>query len=370
MLVMLSARFAMSSGPGMLWDGVDFDSWAIGNYTYDELHVDFGDYANLFNSYGVTFPLYHATIVTSGLERALRITYPEGLYSDTGSGASWRAELFSPRRSLVLAFTVRFDDDFDFVRGGKVHGICSRNCYSNGDPVPGDGMSARFMWRPVLTGEGARLVVYTYHTDMPGVYGQDFPLLHDAPRMVVQPDASLWVPETGETFVVGYEPRDQLGSWEVMRVYPGMPHQLVLRVNLNHPASRNGSIQAWLDGELGLNVAGFEFAVAGADPQDYLLQFVLFQTFFGGGDVSWAPPRDVFADFDDFLILEATPLWGDVDGNCAVEMQDLFLQVRAWRDACLSPECDSAMDTVPDGRIDLRDLITTLGLLGAMCNEP
>ena len=115
------------------------------------------------------------------------------------------------------------------------------------------------MWREVATGTGARLVVYTYHTEQPGTYGQDFPLLVDAPRFVLQPDGGLLEPEGDDLYHIGYEARDSVGTWPVVRVQTGEWHDMRLRVYLNDPGERNGSIQAWFDGVPVLNINGLLF---------------------------------------------------------------------------------------------------------------
>jgi hypothetical protein len=355
-------------GEGNVREGVDFELWTANtNYSYARLAQDFGDYATLFNSWGVAFPFFHTQIVGDVDSKAIRVTYPAGLYSDTGSGAGWRTELDQPQRGLTLSLSFAFDPDFAFVRGGKMHGLCSAMCYSNGAVVGGDGMSARFMWREDHP-DGARLVVYTYHPEMPGTYGQDLPLLYDPPMMVMQPDSGLYVPLSDETFYVGYEERDFVGSWPVVRVGVDQWHHLKLRVYLNEPGLRNGSMQVWLDDQVVLNMTGLYFAYADAPPENYLLNYLLFQTFHGGGDASWAPPRDVYAYYDDFLLEDATCHWLDVDCNCNIAIEELTPVDATWgcRDIAT---CDVAvLDRNGNGRVEVQDLILYREELGWSCD--
>jgi len=286
---------------GLLWQGVTFNQWNPGqSYSYTKSHEDFGEYPNFFNSPLLSLNAYLAD--WSGMGTCMRVRYREGLYSDTGSGAIWRAEFSSSHREMVLDFDGLFEDGFEFVRGGKFHGLCSKNCYSGGDSVPGDGMSARFMWRGADDLNRARIVLYVYHTDMPGIYGQDLPLLHGGPDATILPNSDLYFPSIDQTFHIGYEDRDFVGPWPVIRIEDGTWYHYKLRIRLNDAGQRNGAIQVWLNGELVLNVSGFNFGIAGTSTSEYYLKYFLFQTFHGGGDTSWAPSSDVYAYFDNFQV--------------------------------------------------------------------
>ncbi len=357
------------SSEGLIWTGVDFQHWSSGTlYTYSRLNNDFGDYATLFNSWGVLLPGAQTAIIDDNGNHAIRVTYPAGLFSDTGSGAGWRARLDQNHQGLNLYFRARFVPGFQFVRGGKFHGLCSENCYTNGASVPGDGMSARFMWREVETGPGARAVVYTYHTDQPGVFGQDLPLLQDGPnKMIIQADGGLYVPETGETYYLDYEARDTVGPWSVLRLEEDTWRSFRLRIYLNSPGMRNGSIQAWVDGAMALNVNGFLFAVEGAPEADYLLRYMLFQTFHGGGDASWAPSVDVYADYDDFLVSPVTCYWADTDCGCTVDPEDLTPLDSFWGCETGLPCFNSDLDRNQNGLIEIADLTAFRQELGWTC---
>ncbi|PIE91565.1 MAG: hypothetical protein CR997_00300 [Acidobacteria bacterium] len=309
---------------GLLWQGADFDQWDPNqSYSFSKAKVDFGDYPNFFNAPLLPFNTYLAQMPDKGT--VMRVLYREGLYSDTGSGAIWRSEFSSSHSELVLEFDAYFEPGFQFVRGGKFHGLCSRNCYSNADPVPGDGMSVRFMWRQADDQNRARIVLYVYHTDMPGVYGQDLPLLQGGPRARIQADSSIYFPDIDETFTLGYEDRDYVGPWPVIRFEDDRWYRLKLRVKLNDPGLRNGAIQTWIDDELVLNMTGFEFAIAGANPDDYLLKYFLFQTFHGGGDDSWAPSEDVYAYYDSFKVESM-----DCDSLLASQIEDWNAKGSTW----------------------------------------
>jgi hypothetical protein len=121
------------------------------------------------------------------------------------------------------------------------------------------------MWRA-----DGKIVQYVYYPDQPGDYGQDF------------------------DWDFGGCPR---------YFHPGQWHCVETRVELNHPGKKDGRITSWLDGDKALEVGGLRFR----DIASIHIDQFQFETFFGGGDASWASPKDQRATFDDFAIA-ATPV--------------------------------------------------------------
>src|SRR5262249_11097624 len=72
----------------------------------------------------------------------LRVHYPAGSIDPGGAavtgGAQFRAKLPGlPRESVCLSYWLRFDPAFQFVRGGKLPGLCGGDCPSGGDQTNG-----------------------------------------------------------------------------------------------------------------------------------------------------------------------------------------------------------------------------------------
>jgi hypothetical protein len=95
----------------------------------------------------------------------LRVTYPAGSFSnDTGGSqfyAQWNAS-GDPFLSAVVSYEVAFDQDFDWVKGGKLPGLRggpqATRCSGGNQPNASDQcFSARLMWRPDGAGE-----IYAY----------------------------------------------------------------------------------------------------------------------------------------------------------------------------------------------------------------
>ncbi|MGB3614101.1 MAG: polysaccharide lyase [Elainellaceae cyanobacterium] len=195
----------------------------------------------------------------------LRVQYPAGSASPSVSrssgaalgGAQFYAELdLAPQDRLRLSYRVRFSDNFDFVKGGKLPGLFGGAGASGGESPNGtDGFSTRLMWRREGQGE-----VYAY---LP----------------------------TSE----GYGTSIGRGSW---RFRPGEWTRVVQEVILNQPGEADGRLRLWVEDRLAVDESGLTFRSADSLHLDGLF----FSTFFGGGDPSWATPEDVYVDFADFSI--------------------------------------------------------------------
>lgn len=266
---------SMAWGQGVVYEN-SFDDDAVGLYTPQTLAADWNDppYENGL-AQGRGRIVAGAEAYDAG--RSLRLLYPEGSVGpsdSTGGGAQWNFNLDQSYDELYLSYRVKFGESFDFVRGGKLPGLAGGTANSGGNPPDGtDGWSARMMWRTngsggsPATGDTANLVQYVYHPDQPGTFGEDF-------RYDDGPDS-------------------QWQAFEDDRWY-----QLQHRVVMNTPGQNDGLIQGWVDGELVMEAQGLRFR----DTADFPIDQVFFSTFFGGGDPSWAPTKDEFVYFDDFVV--------------------------------------------------------------------
>jgi hypothetical protein len=199
--------------------------------------------------------------------KILRVYYPAGSASPSVSrrqgvaigGGQFYATLNLPAQTaLRLSYAVRFSEDFDFVKGGKLPGLYGGAGNSGGDIPDGtDGFSTRLMWRRDGAGE-----LYAY---LP----------------------------TSE----GYGTSIDRGAWTFQ---PGVWHRIEQEVVLNHPDQANGRVRVWVDDTLVINQSGLQFRTVDGLKIDGLF----FSTFFGGGDASWSTPKDVYADFADFSVSE------------------------------------------------------------------
>lgn len=207
-------------------------------------------------------------LIPSGDRRfptALRVRYPADSASqlaaataDTEHGGAqlylaWRG---GPVDDAYLRYYLRFPEGFDFVKGGKLPGLYGGRV-NDGRKIPDgtNGFSTRYMWRTGGAGE-----VYAY-----------------LPTSVAH-GTSLG-----------------RGDW----TWPtGVWIEVEQHVRLNSPGATDGQVQVWLNGILVFEQTGLTFRTVST----LQIEGLFFSTFFGGGDASWATPRDQYADFAGFVL--------------------------------------------------------------------
>ena len=166
----------------------------------------------------------------------------------------------------TLSFDVRFDRDFQWTHGGKLHGLGPRKPITGGKERKPDGWSARVMFK-----KDGRCATYLYDQDEKKKYGVGYTSGH---------------------------PVFAAGKW----------HRVVLQVKLNDPGQSNGYARILIDGKEAVRSERIAFRGKGGD--DTLLQQFLFSTFHGGNTSKWAPmdkngqPTTVHAYFDNFTVVE------------------------------------------------------------------
>lgn len=193
----------------------------------------------------------------------VRVEYPEGSVNPANSpplplgGAGF--ELYfaaSAALSLALTYQVQFQADFAFNKGGKLPGLfggsAPRGCIPDGD----DGFSARLMWRAGGAGE-----LYLYAPGGDTVCGQS----------------------------IGR------GSWTFV---PGVLYTITEQITMNDIGNNNGSIQVFINGTQVVDAENLVLRNTDA----VLVDGLLFSTFFGGSDSTWASPQDQWAIFQSFSV--------------------------------------------------------------------
>jgi hypothetical protein len=182
----------------------------------------------------------------------------------TGSGPS-----AARHESAELRYTVRFSKDFDWVKGGKLPGLCGGpENVSGGRPATGtNGFSARLMWR-----KDGRAEAYVYHVNanQRGDYGDSF-TFPESFRFPTEKDVHVRV-----------------------------------AVVMNTVGKRDGAVRVWIAVGEGAGARGKlreeQLMVERTDMEwrtinTFGVDSVYFESFHGGSDESWAPPRDCWAEF-------------------------------------------------------------------------
>jgi hypothetical protein len=202
---------------------------------------------------------------TQKFDRVLRVRYPANSASPTvakkegnpvGGSQFYNKLNLSPQDSLTLSYYVRFSENFNFVKGGKLPGLFGGKGNNGGNIPDGtDGFSTRYMWRRNGDGE-----IYAY--------------LPTSKKHGTSIDR---------------------GSWQFK---PGQWYYLKQQITLNQLDRQNGSIRVWVNDRKVIDRTGLVFRTTNT----LKIDGILFSTFFGGNDSSWATPQDVYVDFADFSV--------------------------------------------------------------------
>jgi hypothetical protein len=195
----------------------------------------------------------------------MRVFYAADSYAhQNNSGAQWVVKI-GAFDELYFAYDVYFENDAEFVKGGKLPGLMSTNYYSDPAVVPDgtDRWTGGMMWKA-----NGQIINYMYHADQPGKYGEDIE----------------WNDGTGG------QKYFQRGRW----------HRIELYYKMNTPGVLDGRVKGWLDGELALDTNEIMYRMPGGEGLN--IGAFVFKTFYGGGNSTWAPSSDQYIYFDNFII--------------------------------------------------------------------
>jgi len=230
-----------------------FDDRNLGPYTRDMLFEDWTP--NWENG------LDEGRVSVVGLGEAfrgngIRVDYPKGSVGPGEGGAQWLLPL-PAYEEMYLTYYVLFPIGWDGKKGGKLPGLVGGPEWpTGGKNVTGsNGFSARYMWRP-----DSKLVIYLYHMDQPGTYGENFELYHNI----------------------------ETGKWI----------KFTQRIKMNTVGKSNGEVQVWVNDEESLFLTNIRFRTV----ESVKVDKVYFSTFYGGNTSDWGPVKDESIYFDEFMI--------------------------------------------------------------------
>ncbi len=206
----------------------------------------------------------HLSVVHTNSGPAYRVEYAVGEIGPERGGVGWRYPI-NGSNSAELCYTLKFSRDFDWVKGGKLPGLCGGpESVTGGNPANGkNGFSVRLMWRAEGRGEA-----YVYHMHQPTEYGESFPFPSDF----------------------------RFPTAEELRIR--------MRVLLNTPGQHDGRLDVWI--RLPHAVSETHVVARSAmewrsDPNVFV-DGLLFETFHGGGDKTWSPRRPSTTTFSDIYV--------------------------------------------------------------------
>jgi hypothetical protein len=164
----------------------------------------------------------------------------------------------------TLSFDVRFGEDFQWVKGGKLHGLGPVNPVTGGNERAPEKWSARLMF---------------------GAEGKSTSYLYDQ-----SPDKKFGISSTSKAAVF------KKAVW----------HHVEIRVKVNTPGEADGTFSVRVDGKEVNKQSAVNFRAS--KDRSTLISTILFSTFHGGETPAHAPTdkagkfTTVYADFDNFTV--------------------------------------------------------------------
>lgn len=181
--------------------------------------------------------------------------------SDIGSRPQVRYYPLPKALEYTLQYDIRFDADFEFVQGGKLHGLTPEFKTTGCNPQVPQGWSARVMWRQNGIAE---LYVYDQSRKKNGI-------------------ACGWSYPTSK-------PVFKKGVYQAVSLY----------VKLNTIGQADGIAELWIDGKKEAEATQVEYRGTAKNTE---ISRLAYSTFFGGHDPSWAPSKSVYASLDNVEVL-------------------------------------------------------------------
>lgn len=184
--------------------------------------------------------------------------YPKGSYKPSAFPVWWAwfiAKLSKNHDYAKLSYDIKFDENFDFVKWWKLPWFCGGTCprwWSSAESW----FSTRFMWR-----ENGLLEVYAYLLDS---------------------DNPMW---------------ESLGRW-MFQFTPWRYYNISQEILLNTPGVSDGILVVKINHIPVYIKKNLNFRKT----KDLQIDSILYSTFFGWGDSSWATPVDTNTQFKNFVL--------------------------------------------------------------------
>lgn len=195
---------------------------------------------------------------------AIKVSYVG--YNRGSQRVTGRFALNKKVTEATLSFDVKFDKDFQWVKGGKLHGLAPQDGVTGGKARRPDTWSARMMFQ-----ERGKLGYYIYDQNPKSKWGLE--------------------KTGGRAF--------RAGKW----------HKVIYKIKLNDPGKKNGFVSVIVDGKKIISSKSIKYR--GIDGDKTLISHFLFNTFHGGHKPEWAPKKKkgkgyatVFAYYDNIKVEE------------------------------------------------------------------
>jgi hypothetical protein len=187
-----------------------------------------------------------------------------------------------PAEKLEFGYDVYFPENFGWVKGGKLPGVCigvgSKDCATGGDWKKNEG-SARFMWRS-KDGKNAYIIGYLY-LPVTGNFKKAYDVQGAGYKKVTDPGN-----RTGHDLWHGELPIKK-GGWNSLR----------MKLQMNTPGKADGVFEIQVN-EKTRTVND----VMWRDNSKVKITNMNLVTFFGGGSSDWDSKVDTYTEYKNFWI--------------------------------------------------------------------
>ena len=235
-------------------DSEEPKSGNIANYaTLEKILVDTSwsgssnNYTNYWGNENISF-----------LGDSLKVFYPKGSNAPSNTPRGWAGFVYNFPKTynhLSLSYTIRFEDGFDFVKWGKLPGLCWGNCSRWESMSTASGFSLRFVWK------------------------KDGYL-----------DIMSFLPNTVKS--------GNYSGEKMFKFVPWKEYLLTQQITLNDIGKENGIITILVDSKPVYTKNDVTFRVS----EDVSITSFLFSTFFGGKDDTYSSSKDTSIYFWKFKI--------------------------------------------------------------------
>jgi len=227
----------------------------------------------------------------------LEVVYKKGTIGGT-SGAGFKANpaFQSGKTTACLGYKLKFESSFDWVKGGKLPGLAgfvgAQTGCSGGKHSP-NCFSTRYMWRREGFG-----TIYAYIPSK-GIRCND-------------PDVTC-----------NSEYGNDLGN-DIYQFPKGQWVSVFQEVKLNDIGKSNGYVKVWFNTNRNVNAPTYTYDKAVIrELAGVKINAIMFSTFFGGSDNTWAPKKDSRISFTDFILADSCADIFAVNAQCSVGLKAL-----------------------------------------------
>ena len=199
---------------------------------------------------------------------------------------------FDGVESATLSFDFKLHSQFEFVKGGKMHGLAGGSATTGCKDVDPKGWSVRMMWRR----EG-EVEAYVYHQNREN--------------------------RCGDSYKSNFKLRR--GTW----------YRVDLQVRMN--TGRNiadGRVRLYIDGKKLIEVN--DLILTG--DESVQIDKMLFSTFYGGSDSTWSPSKTTYVYYDNFTVHGGQRVTGARGTDCEIFQEGI---VHRSGKVCCAQSCGS-----------------------------